>query len=77
LIKKGTQRVCLADDQSYPLEARIRNFKNKHSANCFVFSVFDTCRVVENINDDGKVRRDQTGYNSDSDDVDSPGRYKN
>ena len=30
-----------------------------------------------NVNDDAKVRRDKIGYRSDSDDADSPRRYKN
>jgi len=76
-VRKATQRVCLYDDDEYPLEARIRNFKNSNASNCFIFSVFDTCRIAVNVNDDAKVRRDKIGYRSDSDDADSPRRYKN
>ena len=42
----ATQRVCLVDDQDYPLEDKIRSFKNDH-VNCFIFGIFDSCRDLQ------------------------------
>ena len=35
----------------YPLEHRIREFRNKHPSNSFVFGVFDSCQNVTGLAD--------------------------
>ena len=52
-ISGGTQRVFLHDGSKYPLETKIRNFKNDNSENCVVFGVFDACRDVSDVPNDG------------------------
>ncbi len=41
----GTQRVSLKEDKGWPLEVKIRNFKNKYSKNAYVWGIFDSCRI--------------------------------
>ena len=40
--------VIIKDDQneivSYPLAVKVRNFRNNHPKNAFVFAIFDCCR---------------------------------
>ncbi len=43
----GTQRVSLKENSGFPLETKIRNFKNKHSKNAFVWGIFDSCRITK------------------------------
>ena len=45
----------LADQHYYPLEVRIRNFKNEYCENSFVWGVFDTCRGAD-ASEEEKVR---------------------
>ena len=59
-ISYATQRVCLFDDSEYPLESKIRNFKNENSKNCVVFGVFDACRNAFGEINDVQVRRELT-----------------
>ena len=44
-IHDGTQRVNLLEDKAWPLEVKIRNFKNTHSKNAYVWGIFDSCRM--------------------------------
>ncbi len=48
-ILHGTQRVTLVGTKIYELETKIRNFKNEHSKNAFVWAIFDSCRVVSSV----------------------------
>ena len=43
-ITGGTTRACLTDQEDYPFEVKIRNFKNEHP-NSFSLGIFDACRV--------------------------------
>jgi hypothetical protein len=43
----GTQRVSLKGDLGFPLETKIRNFKNKHSKNAYAWGIFDSCRITK------------------------------
>lgn len=52
----GTQKVCLYDDKDYPMETKIRNFKNEHFQNCYIFGIFDACRSASGISLDAQVR---------------------
>ncbi len=45
-IRHGTQRITLFGDSGFPLETKIRNFKNEHSKNAYAWAIFDSCRVV-------------------------------
>jgi hypothetical protein len=45
-LLNGTQRVSLVEDKRFPLETKIRNFKNKHSKNAYVLGIFDSCRIT-------------------------------
>ncbi len=45
-IHDGTQRVNLLEDKAWPLEVKIRNFKNTHSKNAYIWGIFDSCRII-------------------------------
>jgi hypothetical protein len=45
-LKDGTQRISLLEDKEWPLEVEIRNFKNTHSKNAYVWGIFDSCRII-------------------------------
>ena len=53
----------------------MRNFNNDHADNCYVFGVFDACRIAK---DDAKVRNicSESQCGSDSDDIPEIVRYK-
>jgi len=68
-ILKNTSRACLYDDENYPLEVIMRNFNNDHADNCYMFGVFDACRIAQ---DDAIVRNIGSGNQSDSDSDDLP-----
>jgi hypothetical protein len=46
-IKDGTQRVTILGDKDWPLEVLIRNFKNKHSKNAYLWGIIDSCRIIK------------------------------
>jgi hypothetical protein len=56
-ILNGTQRVGLHDDDNFPLENRIRNFKNKYSKNAYVWGIFDSGRISRGGTRIGKANR--------------------
>lgn len=49
----GSNHVVISDNQNnfvcYQLEIKIRNFRNTHPDNSFVFGVFDCCRNVPGL----------------------------
>jgi len=47
----------------------MRNFNNDHADNCYMFGVFDACRIAE---DDAIVRNIGSGNQNDSDSDDLP-----
>ncbi len=56
-ILDGTQRVSLLENKAWPLETKIRNFKNKHSKNAYAWGIFDSCRIIK----DDKTKLDKRG----------------
>ncbi len=54
-IVNATQRITLHDDNGFPLETKIRRFKNEHSKNSFAWAIFDSCRVAPDENESEKV----------------------
>jgi len=56
ILLGGLQRVCIHDDEEYPLEKQMRDFKNENAENAFVFAVVDTCRSVPGIKKSEEVR---------------------